>query len=142
MNINKIADYGIKIVKNIAIATGIYTGILLGAQGISQEFISPKINNQSQLEQILNKEKKQAGIKKDIMLDVKLGCDEDGGSYSEKISEKKYKIRLSSPTSLSTLKHELYHIADGHCDNSFNRLKYFFIDEPQATIYEITGLKP
>ncbi|MFH1637098.1 MAG: hypothetical protein ABIB71_01600 [Candidatus Woesearchaeota archaeon] len=39
-----------------------------------------------------------------------------------------------------TLKHELYHICDGHTENH-SLLKYLLLDEPQAEIYAATGLK-
>lgn len=141
-NINKIADYGIKIVKNIAIAGIIYTGILLVAQGISQE-TSQRINNQSQLEQILNIERKRAGIKNEMIINISMSNNKEDISEAEKIGEKYYQITLSPRSSnLSTLRHELYHITDGHCDETYNDFKYFFWNEPQATIYQITGLKP
>lgn len=65
-----------------------------------------------------------------------------GISQALKTSEKEYGIFLSSEAKESTLRHELYHIAGGHCDNEYNLLKYYFIQEPKATIYQITGLKP
>ncbi len=155
-NSNKILNNGIKIAKNTAMAVGIYTGILLMAQGISQELMSPRINNQNQLEQILNRERKRAGINDNIIIDAKLSYDKEEGSYSQRYYKGSYRIVLSpdrfSPkgSNLATLRHELYHIADGHCDDPkrFNYSKfqkeliYLFIHEPQATIYQITGLKP
>ena len=113
----------------------------MGAQGIS-ELTSPKINNQINLKKILEKEKKQAGIKEDKIIYVTISKNEKEVSQAIKISEKEYEIFLfNDGRNLGTLRHELYHIADGHCDKPYNSLKYFFIQEPKATIYQLTGIK-
>ena len=57
-----------------------------------------------------------------------------------------YEISLSSdklkdPKSFrNTCKHELFHIAAGHCENS-NIFKYILIHEPTTILYELTGIK-
>lgn len=126
-------------IKMITAGSCLYALTLLGIQGIS-ELISPKINNQIQLEQIIKTERKLAGIKEDIKLYVTMGRKEN--SQALKTGEKEYDIFLSKRgANKFTLRHELYHIADGHCDTKYNNLKYFFIQEPQATIYAATGWK-
>jgi len=40
-----------------------------------------------------------------------------------------------------TVKHELYHIYRGDCDEKCSKWKYLFVNEPRAITYELTGLK-
>ncbi|MEK6817681.1 MAG: hypothetical protein AABX80_02660 [Nanoarchaeota archaeon] len=136
-NINKILEYG----KASLVASVLYATAILGIQVIPQEF-SPKINKIN-LEQILNEERKRAGINDTTKINVQLSNEEEEVSYAQKINNGEYKIVLPKiSANKNVLRHELYHIADGHCDEEFTNLKYFFIHEPQATIYSITGLKP
>ncbi len=117
-----------------------YTSLLLGSQLVSRHF-SPSINTQSQLEFILEEEKEKAGIPKTTK--VSANIENERLVYSHKEGDKKYKVVLAKENSqLVLLRHELYHIADGHCDQPYYFLRYFFWEEPQATIYSITGLKP
>ncbi len=140
-HLEKSLKTGIKILRNCLVGVGIYSLALAGSQGIHQE-LSPKIENQVSLKKILEKERKQAGIKEDEIIHVTISKNEKESSYSIKISEKEYEIFLFNyGRNLGVLRHELYHIADGHCDKPYNFLKYFFIQEPKATIYQITGLK-
>lgn len=75
---------------------------------------------------------------------------EDEISQARKLSNGEYEIVLSPRGSnLSKLRHEFYHVADGHCYKSGkgnsglnNTLTYLFWYEPQARIYQTKGLKP
>lgn len=64
-----------------------------------------------------------------------------------RIGENEYEIEFRDETTSKTIiRHELYHIADGHCDESLNsslieQVKYWFKYEPQAMIYSSTELK-
>ncbi len=136
--------------KNCFFATGLigslYLGGLYTSQKISQNN-SPKINNQIHLEKFLKEERKRAGIKESIKINAIVGNE---GAYSQKIGKEEYNIYLPyKDLNLSTLRHELYHITDGHCIEGTKTksslryaLEYLFWYEPKATIYEITGLKP
>ena len=57
-----------------------------------------------------------------------------------------YRISLDMDCTLAELRHELYHIADGHCDLKFEnkyafRAVYLFYMEPQAALYSAFGWK-
>jgi hypothetical protein len=126
-----------------AVAISFYYLSLVGTQYVSIKS-SPKITSQSHLEEILDDEMKKAGIDSDIDLKIKLSDDEDEVSHLKRFMDGSYEIILSPyGSNVSTLRHELYHLADGHLDNGhFSLTKYFFWYEPQATIYQLTGLKP
>ena len=71
-----------------------------------------------------------------------------------KISDNKYKMFLFKESDRHTIKHELYHIEDRHfifTKEEYKKLNFgeklldwgnfLFLQEPQAEIYAITGLK-
>ncbi len=73
-----------------------------------------------------------------------------GGEYEpSKVTKFKngiYEIVLSGLSILfdnlrSTLRHELYHIYDGHLEGKRSFIKYLFIQEPRAVIYQYLGIK-
>jgi len=108
---------------------------------------SPRIETQSQLESKLLEERKKLKIKDSIIIHASLDGDEHTTlAHSEKIKNKEYKIVLTqSCRDEDTLKHELYHIADGHFEKidktkGVGHIKYGWL-ELQAEIYSVTGLK-
>ena len=110
---------------------------------------SSQIESRSHLEQILDQERSRAGIKEGTRIHVIMSTDREAISCAVKRAEGEYGIVLSPDgMNVCTLRHELYHIADGHCDAELGDstvkywLAYLFWAEPQATIYEATGLKP
>ena len=122
----------------LALALSLYVLGLQGTQRISR-INSPKIRSQSQLEEQLLRERERLGMNGKIVINTKIG----NNSYTTKIRDNEYELNLKKNASLSTLRHELYHIYDGHCDTKhLTKLPYLFWYEPQATIYEATGLKP
>ncbi len=111
---------------------------------------SQRIEDQSQLESKLLEERKKLRekIKDDVIIHASLDGDEHTSlPHSEKIKDREYKIVLTQQCSdQDTLRHELYHIADGHFED-MDRIKYikniyYLWFEAQAVIYELTGLKP
>ena len=144
-----ILDKILRGVNHCFFATGLigslYLAGLYTSQKISQNN-SPKIENQAYIEKILEKERKRAGIKENIKINAFLN--NEGAAYSQKIGKEEYKIILPyKDSNLSDLRHELYHIADGHFNGGETKssiryaLEYLFWHEPQATIYQLTGLK-
>ena len=121
---------------------------------------SPKIENQGQLEQLLSQEKKRLGIedkKIKIQFGLEKGFHEDT-SYSRQIGPNEYLIAIHQTQKKEiVLRHEVYHIADGHCDNGYlenipkmskedimifkikESFKYLFLEEPQADLYASFG---
>lgn len=110
--------------------------------------IAVPFKNRSHLEDIFKVEAKKLGIenkKIEVIYDVELSG--PLVAYAQKVGQNEYKIVLG-PTAYNTssLKHELYHIADGHCDaysknSALGFLTYLFYYEPQSVIYSATGLK-
>lgn len=152
MNFNKILRYGEKTAKVFLIGNIIYFGgFIVGVNGIHRAF-SPKIRNQSELELRLKEERKKLQIGDHIKINAYLS--KSGDSYAKKLGPNEYEIKLEPllGQNLDVLRHELYHIADGHCDyfekmpnNFINGLKhlgkYLYWDEPQAILYSIAGLE-
>ena len=128
-----------------------YVVIPISLQHIASNLATP-IKNQKQLEQILQIEKKKLGIK-DKYIDVQFGPEKNyeaaDTSYSRKIWNNKYKIVIhQTQRNEAILRHEVYHIADGHLDSieevnsDFGKtLDYFLLHEPQASLYGSLGLK-
>ncbi len=124
--------------------------LAMGATDIAER-LSPRINSQSQLEERLIIDRKRMKIpnnvvirgfyfKKDDERASALGSNCRGCSM--KVSDKHYKFALVERKQLPSkfiLQHELYHIADGHLDNSGSKFKdslmYYLWYEPKAKIY-------
>ena len=66
-------------------------------------------------------------------------------AYSRKLPDGSYEIILGNIRSRPILRHELYHIADGHHEDVQSKeglekvVWYFFVYEPQAAAYELCG---
>lgn len=134
-------------------ATSYFLFCLLGAPILNNLAIhlSPKMNK-GELEIILDKEKSKFDIKKK---DIQIFFDNNlRSSNARKIDNDVYIISLSrNQRNKMILRHELYHIAKGHCDRYSNYLDlnvfkvgmrfldYTFVMEPTASIYSLTGLK-
>mgnify|MGYP001559279094 FL=1 len=67
------------------------------------------------------------------------------GDYSlsvVKVDERKYAVRVPvgyrlEPVSFrGSARHELFHIADGHCERPYNPLRYYLYQERRAIAYE------
>jgi hypothetical protein len=112
----------------------------------------PKLSSIKEIEQVINEEVDNLGLR-DKKLNIILGNTQNGRCEAYKLGDNKYEIHLNPPLGYTrfVIKHELYHIADGHCEkqylNTFKdqigfalNLMYWY--EPQAVIYSLTGLKP
>jgi hypothetical protein len=113
---------------------------------------STPIKTSSELEVILKEEKEKLGLTDATKIHAELREDKKHRSYARRINTNEYQIILSSNGghNILILRHELYHIADGHCDHkprkSLNdklnwEIKYRLIYEPQADLYALTGIK-
>ena len=119
---------------------------MLGAS-IIQKLFSPKIRNESELESVLATERTKLRIDDSIKIKAKLSENNMEGSYAVKRAQGEYEINLAPGSqNLATLKHELYHIADGHCIKVVKEgepdkmgvvelLKYLHWQEPRAVFY-------
>lgn len=109
---------------------------------------SAKISNQKQLNFHLNEEKKKLSLE-NVKIEAEMN-QSASQTYSQKIGYNQYKIILSpSGQNLATLKHELFHIADNHCDDKTGaepgfsaddikfKARYLLVYEPKAVVYSI-----
>ena len=152
----------------------LYPVALVALTGIS-EINSPKIETVSQLETEISKLRTELKIKDEDKIVVFAEGLRDTIMYKNrqftiqqlttantndlksssacKLGDGLYTIYLNKyGQKMNVLKHEMYHIADGHCDIKVPEIPYipseflrnplyFFYVEPQAVIYEATGLK-
>ena len=106
--------------------------------------MSPKIRSQSQLERLVKQERKKLAIPDAIIIQATLEFDNPETSYARKVAENSYEIYLQKypdQHNLNVLRHELYHIADGHCEKESGFLRYLYWNEPLAVIYSVSGIK-
>jgi len=139
-----------KFTERLLLGTIIIFSPLIFSSLLGVLFKGEKIKDKAHLETLLEQEKKNLGIEnKNIHAYF---CDTIEDSLSKKINKNSYEILLSNnQRKLGILKHELYHIADGHCDENYkllnegrkleNTLRYLFVNEPKALIYGATGIK-
>ena len=137
----RIFNFFIKWITLSSLAFSSYIFILSGVESYSG-IGSKRIKDKQHLEQLVEEEIKRMGIEnKKISVYIKEG---GGICYSKKIEKDTYEIILSENyLNLTTLRHELYHIADGHCDAliempiSKRQFMYLFWYEPKAVLYEL-----
>ena len=112
------------------------------------QFNSERITTQQQLEELLAEERKLLDNgREDVAVQARL-FDETVGVAWRSPQDGVYRIKIGGfMAKRSILRHELYHVFDGHCDDfigaskTFIRLKSFFVHEPQATAYQVFGIK-
>ena len=129
-----------KTVKRLALAIPISYFLFYAC---TDDIIFSRVNkkekfNKSQLEELLNVEKKQLGCSEDIEIVINdrngAAAIKENGKYRIEIGEN-YRTR-------DILRHELYHIHDGHVkEGGVSPLDYIFWLEPQARIFQLTGIK-
>ena len=106
---------------------------------------SKKVETQEQLEQMVNEEK------------VKLGCELEikpalwaytiAGSFPSSTNSTYGLVVGGDYAVKAVVKHEVYHICDGHFDRPFgtdtllDKVYYYFWLEPQAALYGAFGLR-
>lgn len=146
MDFKKIRNRARKTILGVGLTGSLYLAGIVVPQKISMNG-SPNITTQSQLEELIKQERVKIDPENKSIIYSKL-VEEDKG-ISRKLSDGKYSIFLGGiGANESTLRHELYHILDGHCEDGLEDgsnlkkfVKYLFHDELQATIYQSTGLK-
>jgi len=130
----------------------IYLLSLMGIERYTSQN-SPKIENQSHLERIVKIEIEKMGLK-DKNIKVKLSNDRGIKSNATQFKDNHYEIILSPPhNDLGVLRHELYHIADGHFltekeikeigifEGIIYKFGYIYYREPKAAIYAFKNLE-
>jgi hypothetical protein len=113
------------------------------------ELCSESIRDQAHLVGVLQEEKEKLGIP-DKKIYARFGETRRVLGHAEKIGEDSYEIILDpvQGRKIANLRHELYHIYDGHVEgmeNSSNGieglLKRVFVYEPQALVYQVFGIR-
>ncbi len=127
-----------KITRNAGIAFLAYASLMYVAQGITH-IGSPKVNSQSQLEKLIEKEKEKLNCNKNITGEIT----EHKEAKSSKIDSKHYSLAIGGTgNDESALRHEVYHICDGQFElmgksKIYNLILYFFYAEPKTTLHQI-----
>jgi hypothetical protein len=130
----------------VLVALAFYLSVLL-ASGVAANLTSPAIETQEQLEWVIDAEMVRLGFDNDVVvLGQLIGPDE---ARAIPLAENVYKVKVGGfLANETTVRHELYHICDGHLEASdilaggFQKgFAYLFWYEPQARIYQITGLR-
>jgi|SRR3989344_1849573 len=137
-----------KTIKKIAfgswMAYSLYWTIIAAPEHIVS-WMSPKITSQAQLEQLMEKERRK--IYPDDKYKIKARLSDKSEAFYRYKGEN-YEIVIGGYLATEgALRHELYHVLDGHGDNDPDsnvlcKIQYFLWDEPQASIYTVTVLKP
>ena len=134
-----------KIKKGIkkTLITGTIAYSALFATDILSNFPTQKIKSQKELEKIVYEEATILGMDTNIikceLLNELAGESIYGGDLKNQ-----YIYIGGLLANRKIVRHELYHIYDGHGDHDTKletELNYWFIEEPKAIIYSFTGLK-
>ena len=106
---------------------------------VSGKLLSENIDSEEELNLILEEEIKKLGLEH-VDISAEFGDPPGWSGAAYEISEDRYFVSLGIfGRNTSTLRHELYHIKEGHTHDS-GFLDYFFLEEPQAVIYSSLGL--
>jgi|TARA_B100002003_G_C14131943_1_gene544379 hypothetical protein len=123
---------------------------ILGAINTSVNNSSCKINNEDHLEELVEQERNNIGMPGEYDIQFVLSTNTDFSAFAEKLGENQYRVCMSTEyQTLSTLRHEMYHIFDGHCEDGQQKglssvmqgLKYLLFCEPKACLYSFSELK-
>ncbi|MBM3247245.1 hypothetical protein FJZ17_01740 [Candidatus Pacearchaeota archaeon] len=140
-----------KYLRNTGILLGAVLGLhflnyawMVGAQNICSRF-SQRIETREQAQEVLQRESLRLGIPSEKQIHLVLDKREGSFSGASRVWKNIYRIDLTpSCFNESALVHELSHIAKGDVDSwavsknkHLRNFKYFFIQEPRATLYQI-----
>ena len=130
-----------KFVYGTTLSTILYSLTLVTVNAYSSS-TAPGFRDRKQLNQLFEQECKKLKIEdKNIKISL---TDKELRAYTRRVGNEYTIVMHPQISSEVVLKHELYHIADGHLEENygfFEPLVYWFYKEPQATIYSITGLE-
>jgi hypothetical protein len=119
----------------------LYMFTLLGVQGLTNlSLFHEKIKSQKELEIVVKEEAEKLGLGN---YKIKIIYDDKETSMRKK--EGKYELGVTKTLATrKNVKHELYHLlkdVDGEKNSHPDFVRYFFIQEPRATLYGIFGIK-
>lgn len=128
-------------------------GSLIGitATNIAGREMSERFDTDAHVQDYVEQEAKELGVSPD-KINLKTGTGVRPAFALQEVSavrqlpDGSYEMRITEKGSNKyTVRHELYHIADGYLDQYDglieDKIKYLFIEEPQATLYAATGIE-
>ncbi|MGY4884782.1 MAG: hypothetical protein ACP5NZ_04360 [Nanobdellota archaeon] len=132
--------------KALVVAVGgfaLYFFTLTGVQELTTlSLFREKIKTQSELERVGKEEAERLGLGN---YDVKYIYDDKETSMRKKRDTGKYELGMTKRLATrKNVKHELYHLlkdVEGEKNSKPNFVRYFFIQEPRATLYGTFGIK-
>ena len=141
MNPSDIFEYANEGMKWLVLGGGTYMvslATLIGSTGVCATF-SQKIKTQEELVSIVNEEAKRLGVDKSIVSTLH---DELEACSGKREDDSLYVLHVGGfLAKRNVVRHELYHIYKGDCDKKYNLLRYLFIEEPRAILYDTFGIK-
>jgi|SRR3989338_10901740 len=145
MDPNEISEYAREGMKWLILGGGSYIGALLVCQVYDCWPFQRKIESQEELNVVVQEEAEKLGLDSS-----KIDAIYNGITNGVRKNEERWELQLEGAwhSTRNAIRHELYHIAKGHCENRLinkNRLldvlDYLFREEPQATLYGTFGIK-
>ena len=127
------------IIKNTLAIFGGYFFLLAGLD-VAGKLASEKIKGKENIERVVIEESEKLGINPKTIRIVNYN-EAFVAAYTKKVGDNLYEMGLGKEIRRATVKHECYHIANGHCEKPSDIIDKLFILEPQAIIYATTGLK-
>lgn len=118
-------------------------GIVYSPLQYLSNFFSKKIRNEKQLELALNEEISKLGIK-NKKITARFGWSFLGSAHAQKLDDGNYEIVLDEDfRNRSALRHELFHIYRGDTESQIpvSDLKFIYLREPRAVLYQTLGIK-
>jgi len=143
MDPNQTLDYSLEGAKWLGLGIGVGYSTLIFVGPLTSSVLSKKIESQEELDSIVVEESKRLGLE-----GVKgIYTDELVASMSYISKDGIPMVRVNNFFGCRrAVRHELYHLYKGHCKKKFQsklsaKLYYFLIGEPQACLYQLTGIK-
>jgi hypothetical protein len=136
-NFQKIVKYGLGPVI-VTYTLGILASLSIKVVGNIHGLFSPKVHTQEQLEDIVAQERERLDMDKNIFIESRLVPYTEGKA---RIIDNHYVIEVGGYSATeAVVRHELYHVFDGHQDHPTNTLVNLFWEEPRTDLYQMFRL--
>lgn len=130
------------LVSGMVAYTFMHTAAMCSIKASSETKFTKRIETKKELAQVVKEEAEKLGLNPSNIT-AELG---NYTSYAQKTGSEYYYINIHYPTHAyrPIVKHELYHIHKGDCEDGLYGLRfleYFFIEEPRANLYEAFDIR-
>ncbi|MEK6825264.1 MAG: hypothetical protein AABY00_00590 [Nanoarchaeota archaeon] len=121
--------------------------LVLGIVNTYTQRCGQKIEGPLEMKVMFERERAKQNISPDKKIGFIWDIQTPGKSGTMRVAHNNYIVLFRKGSNNSAVvEHEFYHISDGHCDKrsygSFlNNLRYWLVNEPQATLYTATGIR-